>query len=177
MAGSVLSRSSTNFLPLCEQYRLSLNLFLEQLRTEIYIQPYSSINFKDQRNNVAPTDLKRSPNAPLKVMNSMLSFWESYLQPKWIHEKSNTAVLSVIRCEDENTSYNDLAPVNKAFHMVAVNLSGNKEATARHAEKLSTYLWLREKGMTSWRHKWKAGLGKRPEFRLMLEKALQFLDI
>lgn len=170
---------------------MPLDPLLEQLRTEIYSQPYSSIKFKNYCNHVAPTDLRRPLNLPLRITNPILNFWKAYLRPTWIHEKSNDAVLELIRREDENTSFNDLAPVNKAFHMAAVHFSGNREAVAQHAEKLPTYLWLGQKGMTSggtngvqlWDTAFtviavaEAGLGRLPEFRQMLEKALHFLDI
>ncbi len=57
----------------------------------------------------------------------------------------------LIRREDSNTSYNDLASVNKALQMVAVHLStgDDSDSLAKHREKLPTYLWQSDEGMTS----------------------------
>jgi lanosterol synthase len=130
-------------------------------------------------------------NFPMKVMNSIVLAWETYLRPTWVQKKANEVVLDLIHREDRNTSYNDLAPVNKAFHMAAVHFAGDTAAVMKHAEKLPTYFWLSGRGMTcggtNGAQLWdtaftaiaivEAGLGQRKEFRPMLEKALHFLDI
>ena len=99
----------------------------------------------------------------------------------------------MIRREDENTSYNDLAPVNKTFHTVVVYFSDgkNSSALARHLEKVPIYFWQSANDLTSggtneiqlWDTAFsviavaEAELAKRPEFKKMMEKALSFLDI
>lgn len=126
-------------------------------------------------------------------MNSALRVWESYFRPSWLHQQANKAVQALIQREDENTSYNDLAPVNKAFHMVVVYFTEGEGSIrlARHREKLVTYLWQSGDGMTSggtngaqlWDTAFTilatvdAGLLREPQFRDTMMKALTFLDI
>lgn len=97
-----------------------------------------------------------------------------------------------MRREDENTSYNDLAPVNKALHMVVVYFAygKNSSALARHEEKVPPYFWQGANGLTcggtNGTQLWdtafsviaaaEAGLVKRPEFNESMERALLFLD-
>lgn len=173
--------------------KMPLNPLMEELRQEIYVQPYSSIIFADHCSTVAKTDMKRAPTFFVQIMNPAMKIWENYLRPTWIHTKANAAVLALIRREDENTSYNDLAPVNKALHMVVTYFSQGKQssALARHEEKLPSYFWQSADGLTSggtngtqlWDTAFsviaaaEAGLVQRPEFRKTMEKALSFLDI
>lgn len=171
---------------------MPLNLLLKEIREEIYNQPYSSIEFSRHCNTVAVTDMKR-PYAPiLKFINATVRVWERFVRPRWLHDQTNTAVRDLIRREDENTSYNDLAPVNKAFHMVAVHFADGEDRTAinRHWEKISTYLWQSGDGMassgTNGTQVWDtafaviavvdAGLARLPQFKHSVTKALEFLE-
>lgn len=171
---------------------MPLNKLLEELRQEIYVQPYSSMNFATYCNTVAETDIKRTPSFYLEIMNSAIRFWETHLRSTWIHIQANASILAMIRREDENTFYNDLAPVNKALHMVAVYFAygQNSNALTRHEEKVPFYFWQGANGLTSggtngvqlWDTAFsviavaEAGLAKRPEFEESMKKALLFLD-
>lgn len=169
-----------------------LNDLLTSLRSEIYVEPYSSIDFSKHRTTVAATDLKKKPSIIATLANAVFSTWESYLRPQWLLERANERVLHLIDREDNNTDYNCLAPVNKAFHVVAVYWSAGKDSVKlkRHLEKLPTYIWQSGDGMTAggtngvqvWdtafsvQAAFEAGLTAKPEFRNSLENALQFLD-
>lgn len=172
---------------------MPLNSLLEDLRKEIYVQPFSSIKFAKHRNRVAPTDIKRPKSTILKAMDPVLVFWETYLKPSWLHSNSTDVVRDLIRREDENTNYNDLAPVNKAFQMTAVYFSDGKGSVSleKHREKLPTYLWQSEEGMTcsgtNGAQVWdtaftvlavvQAGLAQNDRFKSSMTKALEFLDV
>lgn len=172
--------------------KMSMNTLLEELRQEIYVEPYSSINFVKHCNTVAKTDMKRAPALLVKIMNSAMRFWEKYLRSTWIHNKANASVLALLRREDENTFYNNMAPVSKALHMIVVFFAygGLSTALARHEEKVPIYFWQGANGLTSggtngtqlWDTAFsviaaaEAGLAKRPEFRESMDRALFFLD-
>lgn len=172
---------------------MPLNSLLEDLRKEIYVQPFSSIKFANHRNRVAPTDIKRPKSSILKAMDPVLVFWETYLKPSWLHSNSTDVVRGLIQREDENTNYNDLAPVSKAFQMTAVYFSDGEDSIslAKHREKLPTYLWQSEEGMTcsgtNGAQVWdtaftvlavvQAGLAKDERFKPSMIKALEFLDV
>ncbi|PWY72257.1 terpene synthase [Aspergillus heteromorphus CBS 117.55] len=168
-------------------------VYLPVLRHEIYISPYEKINFERYRDHVAPSDLKKPTSNLLRVANRILRFWEQYVQPDWIVQRANQRVCALTQREDENTSYNCLAPANKAFHMVAVWHSDGVDSPRMisHREKIPPYMWMGESGMTcsgtngvqAWDTAFtiqamvEAGLGRDSEFRSSLEKALQFLDV
>lgn len=65
------------------------------------------------------------------------------MKPSWL-------VRDIIRREDKNTNYNDLAPVKKAFQMTIVYFSDGKDnaSLAMHREKLPSYVWQSEEGIT-----------------------------
>ena len=170
-----------------------LNSLLKDLRNEIYTQKFSSIDFSKHRNTIAARDLKQPHSTLLNVANKILKLWELYLRPAWIHRWANDIVCDLIRREDENTSYNCLAPVNKAFHIVAVYYRESPQSPrlAQHLEKILPYLWLSGDGMTSggtngvqvWDTAFtvlsaaEAGLPADPIFRKSMEQALKFLEL
>lgn len=172
---------------------MELNDLLLDIRGEIYSQPYETIDFASYLHQVGPLDRKRALNSFLSAANHVARAWERYVRPSWIHKWANSAVRELIRREDENTSYNDIAPVNKAFHTVVVHFcdGANSEAVRRHQEKMLPYLWRDEAGMncggTNGVQLWdtafsvvgitEAGLGKEPQFRDTLQKAHKFLDV
>ncbi|PYI01596.1 terpene synthase [Aspergillus sclerotiicarbonarius CBS 121057] len=170
-----------------------LNPLLTSLRQEIYTSPYEKLIFERYRDYVAPSDLKKPTSSLLRVANKVLRFWEQYIRPDWIAQWANKQVCALIQHEDQNTSYNCLAPVNKAFHMIAVWHSdgANSPRMIRHREKISPYMWMGENGLTCsgtngvqvWDTAFtiqamvEVGLAMDPELRPSLEKALRFLDI
>lgn len=172
---------------------MPLNPLLRELRGEIYVEPFSSINFSDHPNTIAPTDIKRPSGMIMKVMNPLVRTWEAYLRPFWLHRHASSTVRELIKREDDNTSYNDLAPVNKALQMTAVYFADGQGSTslARHRETLPSYLWQSDEGMTSsgtngvqvWDTAFtvlaavEAGLAKDQRFKATMSRALDFLDV
>jgi len=171
---------------------IPLNPLLLALREEIFVEPFSSINFAQHCNTVAATDMKKPYSLIIIIMNASMRIWHDYLRPSWLHKQANRAIRNLIRREDENTSYSCLAPVNKAFHTVVAHFADGEDRSAvqRHWEKLTTYLWQSGDGMTSggtngvqlWDTAFtviavaEAGLAQSPEFKESMQKALGFLD-
>ncbi|KAL4808151.1 terpene synthase [Aspergillus unguis] len=172
---------------------MPLNPLIASLRQEIYTQAYDDIRFEKYRDTVAATDLKKPISGLLRAANMCLRFWERYIRPDCIAQWANERVYALIQREDENTSYNCLAPVNKAFHMVSVWYSdgANSSRMRRHREKIPSYMWVGEKGMTcsgtngvqvwdtafSIQAMVEAGTAMLPDFRPTLKHALEYLDI
>lgn len=173
--------------------QMPLSPFIEDLREEIYVQPFSSINFTEHRSTVASADMKRPNSLVVSIMNPVLRAWEVYLRPLWLHRQANNIVRDLMRREDENTSYTDLAPVNKALQMAAIYFSDGEGSAslAKHRETLPTYLWQSHEGMTSCGTNgvqvWdtaltilavaEAGLAQDHRFKAAMTKALDFLDV
>ncbi len=172
---------------------MPLSPFVKDLRGEIYVQRFSLINFAEHRSRVAPTDMQRPNSLIVSIMNSVMRAWEAYIRPSWLHRQANNIVRDLMRREDENTSYTDLAPVSKALQMAAIYFSDGVDSAslAKHRETLSTYLWQSHEGMTScgtngvqvWDTAFtvlavaEAGLAQDHRFRVTMTKALNFLDV
>ncbi|KAJ5622152.1 terpene synthase [Penicillium herquei] len=170
-----------------------LNPLLLSLRQEIFTRPFEEIDFNRFRNTTAPSDLKKPLSPFLRAANVLLRFWENYIRPDWLAKWANQRVCALILREDENTSYNCLAPVNKALHMVCVWHSEGADSARMnmHREKIAPYMWKGENGMTcsgtngvqAWDTAFTiqaivdAGFGAEPEFQSSLENALKYLDI
>ena len=168
------------------------NALLKELREEIYADPYESIDFASNQDNVATTDRKRPLSPFLSAVNSCIRLWEQQFRPSWLHKWANKEVRQLMRREDLNTQYNDIAPVSKAFHTVAVYFCDGPDSPALkiHHQKILPYLWQGSDGMncggTNGTQLWdtafsviaiaEAGLAKEPWFRPTLEKALMFLN-
>lgn len=126
-------------------------------------------------------------------MNPVMRTWETYIRPAWLHRQANVAVRDLMRREDENTSYTDLAPVSKALQMAAIYFADGKNSTSltEQREALPTYLWQSHDGMTScgtngvqvWDTAFtilavvEAGLAHDERFNQAMISALDFLDV
>ena len=185
------------YLPVSYLYankcQIPLNQFLKNLREEIFAQPFLSIDFAQHRNTVAPTDIKRPNSLIVSIMNPVVRAWEAYGRPSWLHRRANNTVRDLMQREDDNTSYNDLAPVSKALQMTAIYFSDREGSAsiAKHRETLPTYLWQSNEGMTScgtngvqvWDTAFtvlavvEAGLAKDYRFKVAMNRALDFLDV
>lgn len=176
-----------------EKVQKPVNKLILSIREEIYTQKYEEVDFTRYLNHVAPSDLMKPSSWVLRTANAVLRSWECHLRPTWVSRWAAQRVCALIKREDENTSYNCLAPVNKAFHMVSVWHQEGKdsESMRRHREKISTYMWKEANGLTcsgtngvqlwdtafSIQAAVESGLAQEEEFRPALEKALDFLDM
>lgn len=171
---------------------MTLTPLLEEIREEIYTQPYASLSFQKYCNHTAKTDAIRKASPFLIFLFAALSFWCNFLRPRWILKWANNVVSQLMIREELNTNYNCIAPVNKAFHMavVAFQEGQSSERLRHHQEHIDTYLWLGPDGMTcngtNGAQVWDtaftiqaavgAGLAEDPKFRPHIDKALCFLE-
>ena len=169
-----------------------MNHFLEELRQEIFVQPFNVIDFAQHRNTIAPTDIKRPKSLILSILNPMLRAWEAYAEPLWLYRRANKTVQHLMQREHDNTSYTTLATPGKLLQMTAIYFSeGEGSASlARHRETLHTIVWQSSEGMeasgTNGVQVWdtaltvlavtEAGLAKDHRFEEAMKRALDFLD-
>ncbi|CAG8494178.1 46_t:CDS:10 [Scutellospora calospora] len=155
------------YLPMgyCYGRRLSAEItpLIEQLRQELYVQPFDTINWSKARNNIAKADL--------------------YI-PHTNYE--------LIKLEDENTEYLDIAPVNKVLHILCTYYEEGPDSKAfkLSKERLIDYMWLGPEGMmmngTNGTQVWdtaltalaviEAGLADDPSNHQSMIHALEFLE-
>lgn len=63
------------------------------------------------------------------------------LRSSWILTEANASILVLIRRKDVITSYDNLGPIHKAFHMIVVRFAFGKYkiTLACHKKKVSSY--------------------------------------
>ncbi|KAI0445691.1 terpene synthase [Xylaria telfairii] len=169
-----------------------LTPILEEIRDEIYTQPYASISFHRYLNQTAETDAIRKTSPLLLFMFALLSFWCNFLRPRWILRLANNLVTQLMIREEINTDYNCLSTIPKCFHtaVAAFQTGQSSERLSRLQQHLETYLWMGADGMncngTNGAQVWDtaltiqaaigAGLAEDPKFRPCIDKALCFLE-
>ncbi|KAL7423173.1 Lanosterol synthase (Oxidosqualene--lanosterol cyclase) [Cryptotrichosporon argae] len=122
------------------------------LRQELYTQPYDSIAWNAQRNHVAAVDIYSPHHPVLDILDELLVYYESLpslpLLPS-LRDRAIKRAYQHVVWEDENTGYQTLAPVSKAFNMVvrfAVD-GPDSDAMRRHAAVIDDFFWLSRRGL------------------------------
>ncbi|KAI8451268.1 lanosterol synthase-like protein, partial [Phakopsora pachyrhizi] len=100
-----------------KRLRVELNPLLESLREELYTQPYGSIDWPSQRNSVSSEDLYCPHHPVADALFWMLGKWEK-VYPQKIRNLGLKHVYELCKMEDENTSYQNLGPVNKVLNLI-----------------------------------------------------------
>lgn len=121
----------------------------EEIKQELYVEPYTSINWPAQRNNVNKIDLFQPHSAIMDALNAILYYgYESCAIPPLRQAALRKAYEHIVH-EDENTSYQGLAPINKAFNQLCrLDAEGaDSEAVKKHVEKTDDFLWLGPDGL------------------------------
>ncbi|KAG9226875.1 hypothetical protein CCMSSC00406_0003452 [Pleurotus cornucopiae] len=116
---------------------------------ELYTTPYRHIDWPAQRNNVAKIDLYSPHTLALDVLNVLLSLTVESCPFPPLQRRALDRVYELICMEDENTDFQDLAPVSKMMQMVcrAHREGPDSEAVRKHAEARADFMWVRPDGM------------------------------
>lgn len=164
-----------------------------QLRRELFTEPWESIKWSSHRDTVSPRDNYHPKGPVLTTINWLLvNVWNPYLRYNALVRKAEDWAWKLIEMEDANTDYSCLASVNAPMNLVAcyIREGPNAYSVKRHRERMEDYLWVNAEGMfmngTNGVQVWDtafliqsviaAGLAEDPKWRLMLVKALEFLE-
>ena len=175
------------------KYSHPLNDLTRELKKELYTQPYDTIDFPAHRDTISHVDSYHPKSALLCTINwALVNVWNPYIRPNWLVKRAEDWAFQLIRYEDENSDYADLAPVNAPMNTVACFVREGPDAYSvkRHIERLPEFLWLKHEGMltngTNGVQSWDtsfmvlamavAGVATDPRWKPMLMKALEFLD-
>lgn len=185
------------FLPMSfiasKHFSFSLTPLTRQLRDELYVQPYSSIDFASHRNSIAPTDNYHPKTRILNTINwALVNIWNPLLRTSYLTGRAEEWAFDLIQREDENTDFANLGPVNAPMNFLACFIVDGEGSYSvkRHRERMHDFLWMKGEGMlmngTNGVQTWdtsfliqavvEAGLATEPRWRPMLIKALEFLD-
>ncbi|WVQ96729.1 hypothetical protein IAU59_003836 [Kwoniella sp. CBS 9459] len=125
------------------------------LRQELYVEPYESINWAAQRTNVNPIDVY-SPHHPiLDTLHGLLAYYEAcpsipcFSSALPLRKAALKRVYQLVTFEDENTGYQTIGPVSKAFNMVVryAKEGPNSDAFKAHLSRVDDFLWLSKDGL------------------------------
>ncbi|GAM17601.1 hypothetical protein SAMD00019534_007760 [Acytostelium subglobosum LB1] len=120
---------------------------IRELRQELYVTDYSTINWPAQKNSINKLDMYAPHSTLLKGINAALGVYEG-VHSKWLRDKAIDFTFDHIRYEDEQTKYIDIGPVNKTLNMLCVwDREGQSPNFFKHADRLQDYLWLANDGM------------------------------
>ncbi|ORY28503.1 terpenoid cyclases/protein prenyltransferase alpha-alpha toroid [Naematelia encephala] len=124
------------------------------LRQELYTQPYESINWRAQRNNINPLDIYNPHHPIFDALNHVLAIyerlpWTPFSSCLPLREMGNRRAYQMLTYEDENTGYQTIGPVSKAFNMVCRYAKEGAESDAfkQHMSRVRDFLWLGPDGM------------------------------
>ena len=166
-----------------------------QLRDELYVKPYSTINFGAHRNTICPRDNYHPKTLILRLLFWLIvNIWDAFLRPLTSTKKhAEDWTYKLIQMEDENTGFANLGPVNGPMNTLAcyIHDGPNSESVSKHRSRLQDFLWMKSEGMLmngtngvqTWDTSWLIqavsecpGLAEKSQWRPMLTKALQFLE-
>ncbi|KAJ1554505.1 Lanosterol synthase (Oxidosqualene--lanosterol cyclase), partial [Cladochytrium tenue] len=173
------------------RFQAKIDPLIKALRKELYVQPYATIDWPAQRNNVAKVDLYAPHSKLMDLLNYLLT-WYEWLPNSILRKPALDEALRQIRYEDINTNYLCSGPVNKAMNQIVVWLVDGPDSKSfmKHVDRNNDVLWKGPEGLmvngTNGSQLWdtalavqaiaESGLAEMPEFRSSLEKAMEFLD-
>lgn len=174
-----------------KRFRAEPDALIEALRTELYPTAYDAIDWPQQRNNVAAADLYAPHTRFVDALFVLLGAYEPY-HIAWLRRAGARRAYELIVKEDENTSYQDLGPVNKMLNYIVrwIVDGPDSPAMARHREKLKDFAWMSREGLmmtgTNGSQLWDtsfiaqalcdAGMSARPENHALCARLLAWLD-
>ena len=166
---------------------------IRELRQELFTEPWESINWVSHRNTIAPIDNYNPKSWLLNTVNWVLvNVWNPYLRTNAIKNAAEAWASELIKMEDENTDYSDLAPVNAPMNTICCYIRDGPGSytVRRHLERLEEAIWIKDEGLlvngTNGVQCWDtgfaiqtvtdAGLQTDERWKPMLLKALKFMD-
>ncbi|WFD36580.1 lanosterol synthase [Malassezia cuniculi] len=174
-----------------KRFAAPLDDLTRALRKELYVEPYESINWPKQRNNVAQVDVYAPHTRMLDAVFALVGRYEQY-HVRWIREAGIRRAYELIVKEDENTGHQCLGPVNKMLNYVSrwIVDGPDSRAFALHREKLRDFCWMSGEGLmmtgTNGSQLWDtsfimqalvdSGMAASPEWKSVCTAGLEWLD-
>jgi len=150
------------------------------------------MSFSAYRNAISPADNYHPKSALLNGVNWLLVNVWSKIPKANLRKRAQDWTYELIQCEDENTDFACLGPVNAPMNTLAcyIREGPGSYPVRRHLDRLHDFLWMNNEGMmvngTNGVQVWDtalliqavhaAGLSEDTRWRPMLTRALEFLD-
>lgn len=123
------------------------SILINELRQELYITDYKTINWKKARREACEIDIFHPVNKWYYRLSWFTNTYEKIFSKRW-RKKSLKYVADYIDHEDIHTRYINIGPVNQAINSIAVwHLHGKEsEQFQQHVYRWQDYLWIAEDG-------------------------------
>jgi lanosterol synthase len=113
----------------------------DELRTELYTQPYSSVDFPSHREEIAKSDLHVRPNRAVAFGFRTLHALEPFV-PGALRARALAACLTRIEFEQRASRFRGLSPVNGLVNVLALYASDPKHPLfGPSLEAMRTWQW------------------------------------
>jgi len=123
---------------------------IQQLRIDLYTQPYSNIPWSRTRHDISPLDNYSPIPWFMKTIQNILAVYEKYFVPTNYRQLGLKFSHEYMCKEDLQTNYIDIGPVNKVLNMLSMyHASGCNLEDAKvvnHMMRVPDYLWMAEDG-------------------------------
>ncbi|KAK2150110.1 hypothetical protein LSH36_423g02015 [Paralvinella palmiformis] len=121
---------------------------IRQLRQELYTEPYESINWPAQRNNVSVYDLYTPHSMLYEVAVFFIDLYESY-HLSGLRKQAMERIYEHVCADDQFTKCISIGPISKTIQMlVRWHHDGPQcEQFKEHQSRIQDYLWLGLDGM------------------------------
>jgi lanosterol synthase len=182
------------YLPMSYCYSVQLKAkedsLITSLRQELYVEPYDSIDWPSQRNNVASEDLYTPHSWALDATFFVLDLYEKCHLKSW-RRKATAECLEHIQADDSFTKGISIGPISMVINLLAQwhAFGPNTKVFKEKVDRIPDYLWIGVDGMkmqgTNGSQLWDAafamqallagGAGSIPELQGHLKHAHAFL--
>jgi lanosterol synthase len=106
------------------RFRADLGPITEELRRELYAEPYDSIDFDAHRNDISSTDLYVAPSRALRTAWDAMAVFERWARklpfPRALRRRALARCLDRIRFEQQASNFQGLSPVNGILNTIAL---------------------------------------------------------
>ncbi|KAI8933686.1 hypothetical protein NX059_009405 [Plenodomus lindquistii] len=122
----------------------------EQLKAELYTQPYDTIDFAAHRGSLAAVDNNYPKWWLVNLLNWLtVAVYVPYLRKPATAESAERKVWDLIVAEDSNTQYIGLSPISKAANLVACYIHEGPDGSSvrAHRRTMTQYFWMTKDGM------------------------------
>jgi len=101
------------------RFRIDLGPITQELRAELYPEPYDSIDFSRYRHAIAASDLYVRPSAPLRAAYDVLYAYEKRTL-RGLRQRALSYCLERILFEQRASRYQGISPVNALLNCLAL---------------------------------------------------------
>ncbi|XP_071803611.1 lanosterol synthase-like [Asterias amurensis] len=118
------------------------------LRMELYVEDYYTINWPAQRSNIAQVDLYTPHSWLYNLAFGCLDIYEKYHSAKW-RQSALDECLDHIKADDEFTQCISIGPISKVINMLVRWMTDGPDSAIfkQHVERIPDYLWIGLDGM------------------------------